>query len=172
MAGLRDQLIATGMTSDEWANAKPTKSKAQLKATIEHPPLTLPKPFNRKVPGVVEADVMAGVKDWLAYRATWVKRIQVEGVTQRVAGDVAIKRPSKMRGLPDWLAILDGALWGIEVKQPSGKLGWHQAKELERIAQGGGVGIVVTSVEGLDRAFKCRHQWMRLPPQGFPVWVF
>jgi hypothetical protein len=176
VAGLRDKLIATGQTADEWANAKPARGKslATLRTkTITGKQLTLPAPHNRKVPGIVERDVMQAVKHWLQHRAQWFTRIEAGGVIQHTGPGTAIQRPSTMVGIPDWLALIGGRLWGIEVKQPGGKLGPAQAAQMAAMARAGAATLVVTSVDGLERAYACQQQWVgQVPPGGFPVWVF
>jgi len=79
-----------------------------------------------------EADVAAGVLDYLRLRGIWYFRVR-GALGQR-------------RGLPDIVAIVGGRFIGIEVKRPGGRLGPHQRRELLAIVAAGGLALVAEDV--------------------------
>ena len=130
---------------------------------------SLPAPYTRRVPGHLEASILRGVLAVLAMRRVWHRRIEVQGVLTHTPGG-AVLRPSRMQGLPDVIAIVDGRMWGLEAKAPGGRLSAHQAEALSGIREAGGVGLVVVEPSRLDEVLANRRSTATLPTcAGIPV---
>lgn len=61
---------------------------------------------------------------------------------------------SNVNGIPDIICCYKGLFLGLELKQEKGKATELQKKKLEAINNAGGIGLVVRSVEEVDRLIK------------------
>lgn len=57
-------------------------------------------------------------------------------------------------GLSDRMALYRGKFYALEIKKPGGKLSANQKIFLENVEKAGGVGVVITCLEDLERVFK------------------
>lgn len=61
---------------------------------------------------------------------------------------------SNINGIPDIICCYKGLFIGLELKQEKGRATELQKKKLDAINNAGGIGVVVRSVEEVDRLFK------------------
>lgn len=61
---------------------------------------------------------------------------------------------SNINGVPDIICCYKGLFIGLELKQENGRATDLQKRKLEAINNAGGIGVVVHSVEEVDKLFK------------------
>ena len=108
----------------------------------------LPPPWNRKHQWT-EKDVYRGVEDTLKHHAQWWKKIETKGMLAGGGGNLRMI-PSKMKGMPDYIALIDGDFWAIECKKAQGRLKSEQKQTLEEIEAAGGVSVIIVTPRGLE----------------------
>jgi|GEM_PF-3475479 len=122
----------------------------------------LPPPLNQRRPGVREADTLRAVLSVLSMGGHWHRRVEVQGVMTHSHGR-DFMRPSRMQGFPDVIALVEGIVWGIEVKAPGGRLTGSQAQTLAELQAAGGVSLVVVSVDTFSHVLSGRIAVSSLP---------
>lgn len=129
---LRDKLVASAQTQGEWL----TSSKKVSKTAIEGKASPLPHPWNKKVPGLLEAQIMREVRSVLSRSGVWYRRLEGSGkLLHNASGACMVK--SEMVGMPDWIGCSHGRLLGIEVKCPGGKVSASQVATLSAMRDAG-----------------------------------
>ena len=149
MGKLLDELYETAETREQWLarGAKPHPSALKGKAEA------LPAPYNRRS-GVLEAQVMREVRSVLeAVPGLWYRRIEGAGKLIHTGQQEMRLVKSGMSGMPDYIALHQGAFLGIEVKAPGGSLSPEQKSCLEGITAAGGHGMIVVDPERLRSWF-------------------
>jgi hypothetical protein len=105
---------------------------------------------------MTETEILRAIREWLSWKGLWHYRAnQIPVKTE----EGTYRRFQGKKGLPDLIAIipqkcpcgLQAVFCGIEVKTPSGTLSSSQAAVLEEIRALGGIGLVVHSVDELER---------------------
>ena len=158
MGKLLDELYETAETREQWLarGAKPHPSALKGKAEA------LPAPYNRRS-GVLEAQVMRDVRSVLeSMPGLWYRRIEGAGKLIHTGQQEMRLVKSGMSGMPDYIALHQGAFLGIEVKAPGGSLSPEQRGCLEEIKVSGGISIVCVDPVKL-------HQWFKGLGKG-EVW--
>lgn len=100
-----------------------------------------------------EADLQSRCLQYLKSRvdlAYW--RISSHGQIVHVNATEAFMASGMINGFPDLLVLKDGTFIGIELKKNGGHLSAKQKIQLDSIVKHGGIGCVVVSVEGLQKA--------------------
>jgi hypothetical protein len=141
---LRDKLIASAQTQGEWL----TSSARVSKTAIDGKASPLPHPWRKKVPGLLEAQIMREVRSVLARSGCWYRRIEGGGKLLH-SGSVAVMAKSEMVGMPDWIACQSGRLLGIEVKAPGGKVSASQVATLSAMQIAGARVCICVSASAL-----------------------
>jgi hypothetical protein len=119
----------------------------KLSTFIKGKEYSLPPPYNKKIEGVTEAQILKRVKDCLDYLKIFYKRIDSQGKFHATAGCML---PSANVGIADIIAIGPGGLFlAIELKKPGGKISSEQWNFLHDVAKAGGVAIVCVSEKEL-----------------------
>lgn len=105
------------------------------------------------MPGITpprESVIQRALLDWLHLHGCFAIRVNQQGV-QLHDGRNGF-RPGPTRGVSDILGALPGGrLLAVEVKRPGKKPTAHQSDFLERVNAIGGLGIVATSLDDLER---------------------
>jgi hypothetical protein len=145
--GLRDTLIASSLTKEQYLEQIPKK---KVKSTAY-------KATEYKVPDdkgrdVKEDVVLKECKEFLARcKGFWWERIEAP---VKIVGRGQVI-PSAARGIPDLLLCVAGKLWGVELKRSQGAhLSGEQLSKLLGIQSAGGRSIVCQSAVGLARALR------------------
>lgn len=119
------------------------KYGTKLSTYIRGKDYPLPAPYNKKVEGVTEAQILKRVKECLDYLKIFYKRIDSQGKFHAGAGCML---PSSNVGISDIIAIgSNGVFMAIEVKKPGGKISSEQWNFLHDVARAGGIAIVCVS---------------------------
>jgi len=142
--------ITTAMTAAEYAEYVSKGKARSLRAYTEGKSHSLPPPYNRAVPGQVEAEILRSVKFALANHGVWYMRMEGGG---KIIGNRLIA--SSMSGMSDIIALdAQGRLCAIEIKRPGGRLSALQAATLTAIIRHGGRAVVCCRAESLVRWIK------------------
>lgn len=144
MGALIDRLVATAQTRDEWL----TTSKPTPKGALSSPEYSLPKRWRKRIPGVLEKEILAAFIKRLTADGFAHVRLQVQGVIQRKADGSACMRGSTMTGMPDVIAMKAGKFYMFEVKAPGGKVSGAQIGRLKEWAAQGAKAYIVVNASG------------------------
>jgi hypothetical protein len=96
-----------------------------------------------------ESDILRAVLEWLHWHHIFVFRVNNTGIfdpTQK-----RFRSFQGMKGVSDILGIINGRFLAIEVKRPGQKPRPDQAEFLKEINNQGGLGIVVHSLDELEK---------------------
>ena len=141
---MRDKLIATAQTQGEWL----TSSSRVSKTAIVGKSVALPAPWHKKVPGLLEAQIMREVRSVLSRSGVWYRRIEGSGKLLH-SGSEARMVKSEMTGMPDWIGCSHGRLLGIEVKAPGGRVSAAQVATLSAMRDAGARVCICVSAAAL-----------------------
>lgn len=67
---------------------------------------------------------------------------------------IRFQAQTNINGIPDIICCYKGLFIGLELKQEKGRATELQKKKLDAINNAGGIGVIVRSVEEVDRLFK------------------
>lgn len=127
-------------TSEYYAYTTSCRTKS-LRAYTAGKSYQLPRPYNRIVAGVLEAELLREARFALANAGIWHMRIEASG---KIIGNRLI--PSAMTGLGDIIALDgNGRLVAVEIKRPGGRLSSVQAAVLRSIIEAGGRSVVAVT---------------------------
>ena len=98
-----------------------------------------------------ETEIQKACLEWLQWQGYLAWRNNTAGIYDQKKG---VYRFHGMKGVSDILCCLppDGKLLAVEVKAPRGKPTEYQKEFLDKVNDAGGIGIVVTSVDDLEKA--------------------
>jgi hypothetical protein len=101
-----------------------------------------------------ESAIQRNILEWLSWRGVRVFRVNQQGVPLH-DGRKGF-RPGPTRGVSDILGLLPGGarFLAIEVKRPGGKPTPQQQAFLDWVNEGGGVGIVASSIADVEHALR------------------
>lgn len=147
MGKIRDWCLETGLPEQQYRAQDFRVSGSAMKGAT----YKLPAPYNRKVPGQLEAPIQKAMLAALSAAGIWCMRIEGGGKILR-KGKGAILAPSAMVGMSDILACHKGRLIAIECKVSGASLSAAQhAKLIELNHAGALVMIVVDPAKALER---------------------
>lgn len=146
MGKLWDRLADEAVTMDEWVkNDSPTNRKNAhdgLRQHLQGRWHNLPYPYEKRLPGGREREILKDTMAVLRAAGVWCLRIDQSGKIHG-GGQNMVLCPSSHTGLGDILACWEGRLVSLEVKAPGGRLSALQASILRDIQRAGGRGAVV-----------------------------
>jgi Holliday junction resolvase len=127
MGKIFDELFRTAESKEEWL-LRDNKVSKQATTAKE---FSLPKPFNKRVEGVLEKDILREFIKRLKREGFAVCRLQVQGTIQHTSDGGAFLRGSTMQGMPDVIAMKNRTFYMFEVKAPGGKVSGSQLSRLQ-----------------------------------------
>lgn len=149
MGKILDRIYESAETKDVWLLRDNHVAPAALKGKS----IPLPAPYNRRN-GVLEADTMKRVREVLqSVPDLWWRRIEGSGKLIHTGPQQMQLVKSSMQGMPDFIALHQGVMLGLEVKAPGGHLAPEQKSCLEEMTLAGGLGMVVVDPEKLANWF-------------------
>jgi len=139
MGKILDRLIATAETPEQWLQRPGKVSRHAIKGKSHK----LPKPYDKRIPGHLEAPILKSISVILSHLGIWHNRIEGSGKLIHSAKGACFAA-SDMTGLPDFIACHKGRFIAIEAKAPGGSLSCEQyAKMLALQASGASVCVCV-----------------------------
>ena len=146
----------------EWCNQKPSRNDGTSESQY-----SLPAPYNKSVPGILEADVKRAAENVLKLGKVFFRRIQVMAKPVHTGNDTMVFTPSSMQGMADIIACVDGQMIGIELKKPGGKVKSTQLFFLQELQKAGGRGCILVDPSQLLTWFISTNWPLKL--QGIDV---
>jgi hypothetical protein len=101
-----------------------------------------------------EQDLLRQVRDYLALQGAVVVRVNSGGLRATYNGKGRFIRYNDTPGCSDLLACYRGYFVAVEVKRPGQKPTPEQASFLDQVRRKGGVGIVATCLDDVERALE------------------
>lgn len=128
-------------------------NEIKVKKSFEAVAHKLPAPYHRRIPGVLEKDLLKATKAELTCLGIWHRRL--EGIGKLISSHSEARLvPGDMKGMPDLLACKGGRLIAIEVKAPGGVVSGEQYACLKSLHEAGAMVMVVVNPQNLGQVFK------------------
>lgn len=106
-----------------------------------------------KLPPPLESSIQRAIFEYLRYEGIFCFRVNQQGVPLHDGSGRWRRGPT--RGISDILGILPGGRFlAIEVKRPGEKPTPQQEAFLEAVNQSGGLGIVATSIDDVEKLIR------------------
>ena len=113
-----------------------------------------------KLPVAPEREVLRLTLEWLKLHGVLAWRVNTSGLRRRDKAGLDFFTRAPLVGVSDVIGVLGprtarpGVLLALEAKRPGGKLSPQQALFLEAVRSNGGIALVVTGVDDLERELK------------------
>jgi len=97
-----------------------------------------------------EQDIQKAISDYLEYSGFLVVKINNVGI-MKLNGQYI---PPRQKGISDLICCKGGKFYAFEVKTSKGKISDHQQEFLDSVSRVGGIGIVVRSIDDVEKIIK------------------